>query len=131
MSEMDDYRKAATRSPYRSLDHLTTVVVEISGSEQWRNLEERRGKDFHRGRDESPFVAGASRETAWRTEGTTRIFEPRDDTPTPEAVDLWLNELGKEPHDALLKIAGWLRSFREALYASVLEITDGTFQAGA
>jgi hypothetical protein len=51
--------------------------------------------------------------------------------PTPEEVDRWLADLGKEPHAALLKLAGWLRSFQEALYAAVSEITDGTFQVNA
>ena len=130
MSLMPSYRKAAALSPYRSLDQLTTVVIDICGSTQWRALDDRRGKDFHRGREESPFVAGASRVTAWRSDGTTRILEPRDDMPTPEAVDLWLKDLGKESHDALLKLAGWIVSFRKALYAAVSEITNGTFQVG-
>jgi hypothetical protein len=131
MSEMPSYRRAAVRSPYRSLDRLTMVVIEIFGSSQWQTLDDRRGNDFHRAREESPFVAGASRVTAWRTDGTTRILEPRDDMPTPEAVDLWLKDLGKESHEALLKLADWLKSFRETLYAAVSEITDGTFQVGA
>jgi hypothetical protein len=130
ISEMADYRKAAVRSPYGSLYRLTTVVIKIFGSRQWQALEERRAKDFHRAREESPFVAGASRVTPWRNEGTTMIFESRDDMPSPEDVDVWLRNLGKESHDALVKLAGWLHSFREALYAAVSEITDGTFQVG-
>jgi hypothetical protein len=130
MSDMASYRRAARRSPYRSLHRLTTVVVDIPGSLQWKMLEDRRARDFHRGRDESPFVTGASRDSAWRTEGPTRILEPRDDQPTPEDVDRWLKDLGKESHEALLKLARWLRSFRGALYAAVSEITDGSFQIG-
>ena len=34
MSDMPSYRRAATASPYRSLDRLTTVVVDICGSAQ-------------------------------------------------------------------------------------------------
>jgi hypothetical protein len=130
MSDMPTYRRAAVRSPYRSLDRLTTVVIDIFGSTQWQALDDRRGKDFHRAREESPFVAGASRVTAWRTEGATRILEPRDDMPTLAAVDLWLTGLGKESRDVLVKLADWLKAFREALYAAVSEITDGTFQVG-
>jgi hypothetical protein len=129
MSQMKDYRKAAAKSPYGSLVGLTTIVVNILGTGQWKDLEERRGSDFHRSREESPFVTGASRTSPWRSlDGTTVILEPRLDMPTCEEVDRWLADLGKESHAALLKLAVWLRSFREALYASVPEITDGKFR---
>ena len=78
MSRMHDYLKAAQRSPHRSLDRLTALVIDINESTEWKALDNRRGKDFHRARDESPFVAGASRVSVWRTEGMTHILEPRD-----------------------------------------------------
>jgi len=131
MSGMTSYRKAALKSPYQSLVRLTSVVVAIAGSTQWKRLEKRRDSDFHRSREESPFVTGASRTNPWRSvDGTTVIFEPRDDMPSPEAVDGWLADLGNESHEALLRLAGWLGSFREALYAAIPEITDGKFRIG-
>jgi hypothetical protein len=131
MWDMAEYRKAALKSPYRSLDVLTTLVVNIFGNGHWQRMERLRGSEFHRAREESPFVAGASRVSAWRSGGQTQILEPRDDMPTPAVVDQWLADLGKEPRAALQDLAGWLQSFRIALYAAVSEITGGTFHVDA
>jgi hypothetical protein len=131
MSKMPSFRRSAAASPYPALVTLATVVINLSGSEQWARIERLRGSEFHRARQESPFVAGARHTSVWRVEGQTRILEPADDVPTAAEVERWLADLGREAADALRALPRFMRDFRVALADAVEEITNGTFRMGS
>ena len=131
MSTMRDYGKVAAASPHRSLDALVDVAVTMSSSQQWKDLDVRRGLDFHRARDEKSLCHGcephysvaqarryansrAPRRHAWS--GRNR---PLAGTPRKE-----------DSHAALVALPVWLRSFRKALNAAIRDITGGTFRIG-
>lgn len=130
MSQVSEYRRAAAASPYPSLALLATVVLDLEGSSQWQRLEDQRGMDFHRGRHESPFVAGARRESVWVNQQQFRTLEPADDVPTDVEVERWLADLGTESLAALLLLPRFMRRFETALADALREITGGTFEMG-
>lgn len=131
MAEMPDFRRAAIASPYRSLDRLTSVVIDLAGSRQWSLLDRQRASEFHRGRQESPFVSGARQSSVWVVQGQTRTLEPLDDVPSAVEVDHWLADLGKESIAALAVLPRFMRKFHAALADAMEEITDGTFHMGS
>jgi hypothetical protein len=131
MSRLSEYRRAAAASPFPSLVRLATVVVDLEGSSQWQRLEDQRGTDFHRGRHESPFVAGARRESVWRFDAQTRILEPGgEDVPTDAEGERWLADLGADSLAALLLLPRSMRRFEKALADAMKEITGGSFDMG-
>ncbi len=131
ISELSEYRRAAAGSPYLSLVRLATVVVDLEGSSQWQRLENQRGTDFHRGRHESPFVAGARRESVWVVGADSRTLEPGGkEVPTDAEVERWLADLGSESLAALLLLPRFMRRFETALAVAMREITGGTFEMG-
>lgn len=54
---------------------LVQPVVDFARSDAWRDLQERRGEDFHRWRMQSHGVDGVPRTTPWSSDGKTRTLK--------------------------------------------------------
>lgn len=50
--------EAAARIPHQSIHDLAAAISSLQASDEWRNLDDQRGEDFHRWRRETSVLAG-------------------------------------------------------------------------
>ncbi|HZK73652.1 MAG TPA: hypothetical protein VFD88_06600, partial [Clostridia bacterium] len=132
MRDLGKYRAAATASGHAGLERLIDVVVDLDATPEWCALNDERGRDFHRAREESPFVAGARRVSVWKiatlTPSVTQAsLEDDDEDATPAEIKAWTEKLGGTSRAVMLGLPTAMAAFASALSAAMTEITGGTF----
>jgi hypothetical protein len=135
MSDLHKYQTAATASGHPSLTALVSVVVDLWSSAEWKALEDQRAMDFHRARQESPFVVGARRTGVWKTTtpapGVTHgSLEDDDEDPTAAEIRAWSDQLGVASRAVLVGLPPVMVSFSAALSTTMSEVTVGSFSLG-
>ncbi len=132
MRDLRKYRAAAPASGHAGLERLIDVVLNLEATPEWRALNDERGRDFHRAREESPFVAGARRVSVWKIAAlspsvTQASLEYSDENATPAEITAWTDQLGIAPRAVMLGLPTAMAAFMSALAAAMTEITGGTF----
>lgn len=75
-------RAAARSTGHQEVIDLVKPVVDFGAGTSWRDLEERRGQDFHRWRPQTAGLGGGPRRSPWVHDGYTRRLDfggPADD----------------------------------------------------
>jgi hypothetical protein len=68
-------RAAARSTGHRAVIDLVEPIAEFGTGTSWRDLEERRGQDFHRWRPQTPGLGGGPRQSPWVHDGETRRLD--------------------------------------------------------
>jgi hypothetical protein len=115
MEDIDELVAIANRCPHQSLRTMAAIVGDLRATDQWKRLDEQRGNDFHRAREESPVVSRGERRTAW-VGNRLNVGPPRDADP-------------KRVQEDVVRIAGISRAALEALGRRLAPFREGFFQS--
>jgi len=124
LARADDLQRLATASSYPSIRRMADALTALRLSEPWQKLEEQRAVDFHRWRDESPYVAKA----VYREESGARTLSvlgsPDPDSPTSRA---FIKAVCSTSRRALDRLLPTLVEVREGWLLAMEELSAGTF----
>lgn len=90
---------------------LVEPVVEFGSGAPWRELDERRGEDFHRWRMQTHGVAGVPRKTPWSSDGETRMLKIGH--PIYDEAQGFADEVARVGQAAMLDLARAMEGFRK------------------
>jgi len=90
---------------------LIEPVVEFGFGAAWRELDERRGEDFHRWRPQSHGVDGVLQKTPWSSDGKTRTLKMGN--PTYDEAQGLADDVAHIGQAAMLALARAMERFRQ------------------
>jgi hypothetical protein len=124
LARAGDLRRLAIASNYPSIRRMAEALVALRLSEPWHKLEEQRAVDFHRWRDESPFVARAvySEQPGART--LSVLGSPDPDSAQSRA---FIEAVCSTSRSALGRLLPTLVEVREGWLLAMEELSAGAF----
>jgi hypothetical protein len=126
MSAISHLTNVASAAAFPSVSTMAAIVRQLSLDVRWRRLEDQRGRDFHRAREESPVVARSPRSSAWSVDsgGTTLGLGPPA-MPDPAIAEHAINEIAAISAAGLAALADQLQPFRLAWMTAIGEVSGG------
>jgi hypothetical protein len=121
--DVDDLLVIADRCPHESLRLMARLVDGLRATDQWRDLDNQRAKDFHRAREESAIVSRGERRSAWLGD-TLNVGPPADADPRRAEKDA--ERSAKIARAALEKLGRCLIPFRDNFFRSMSEVSRGS-----
>ncbi len=123
MWDLPDLLIIAKRSPHESMRTMAEIVSDLRASKPWKDLDDQRGKDFHRAREESPVVSRGERRSAWVGE-TLNVGPPSDADLVKAREDV--ERIAATSRAALEELGRHMAPFRESLFQSMAEVSGGS-----
>jgi hypothetical protein len=123
MEDIDELVAIANRCPHQSLRTMAAIVGDLRATDQWKRLDEQRGKDFHRAREESPVVSRGERRTAW-VGNALNVGPPRDADPKRAEEDV--ERIAAISRAALEDLGRRLAPFRDSFFQSMNDVSGGS-----
>jgi hypothetical protein len=124
LARADDLSRLAIASSHKSICRMADALVALRLSEPWQKLEAQRAVDFHRWRDESPFVAKAvySEVPGERTLSVLGSPDPDD----PQSRE-FIEAVCSTSRSALDRLLPTLVDVREGWLLAMEELSAGAF----
>lgn len=123
MWDLPDLLTIAKRSPHQSLRSMAESLSDLRASKSWKDLEDQRGKDFHRAREESPVVSRGERRSAWVGD-TLNVGPPADADLARAQEDV--GGIAATSRAALEELGRHMAPFRENFLRSMSDVSGGT-----
>lgn len=103
-------------------------LVQFGLGAAWRDLDGRRGEDFHRWRLQTHGVEGVARKTPWSSDGKTRML--KIGRVTYDEAEGLADEVAGIGEAAMLDLAGAMSRFREHWFGASARLGGPDFGAG-
>ena len=104
-------RAAASSTGHQEVIDLVDPVVAFGTGSSWRDLEERRGQDFHRWRPQTPGIGAGPRQSPWVHEGRTRRLDFFG--PAEEPIEALAAEGGSLATAAMMDVSTAMAAFAQ------------------
>ena len=104
-------RAVARSSEKRDVIRLVEPVVRFGAGGTWKDLQERRGEDFHRWRPQTHGIEGVPRSSPWTRSGSTRRLDVGH--PTYEDARGLADETARLASEAMIDLAISMKAFME------------------
>jgi len=125
LARAGDLRRVAAACGHEAIERMADALVELRQSDPWVKLEEQRAVDFHRWRDESPYVARAVYSETRGTRTLSGLGAPNpDSTETREFIEA-ICGVSRNALDRLLLA---LVEIRESWLLAMEELSKGAIQ---